>query len=140
MFDANGPWDSPGLCLTHKQKYTGRRNVQTFLKEVAFFGEDSYVATGTQLSNISFVCIIKISCTNGITGSDCGHLFIWEKTTGKLVQLLKADKGVVNGVSPHPTLPILATCGLDSTTKIFECGDKSTFVPSHAEVITVEMW
>jgi len=110
LFDVTSSLDSNGICTTPKQVYKGRRNVQTFLKEVSFFGGDSYVTTG----------------------SDCGHLFIWEKNSGKLVQLLKADKNVVNGVAPHPYLPVLAVCGIDSSGKIFECGDNPTFVDTYA--------
>jgi len=85
------------------QVYSGRRNIQTFLKEVAFMGNNSYVTTG----------------------GDCGNVYIWEKTSGDLVQLLQGDRHVVNGVAPHPKqLPILATCGIDHDGKIFEVGDK----------------
>jgi WD40 repeat protein len=64
------------LVVGHKQVYKGRKNVQTFLKEVCFFGANSYVATG----------------------GDDGNLYVWEKQTGKLVQKLRADKHVVNGM------------------------------------------
>lgn len=33
-----------------------------------------------------------------VTGSDDGHIFMWEKQTGKLVQLLKGDAAIVNCV------------------------------------------
>lgn len=59
------------------QTYSGHRNVRTFLKEIAFLGNDEYVTTG----------------------SDCGNAFVWEKTSGKLVQMLAADESVVNGGS-----------------------------------------
>ena len=49
------------------QQYKGRRNVETFLKEVAFFGSNNYIATGC----------------------DSGHLFIWDKKTGQIVNCLK---------------------------------------------------
>jgi len=114
LFDVDAPKDSSGLCSTFKQVYTGRRNVQTFLKEVTFFGDDSYITTG----------------------SDCGHLFIWEKHSANLVQILKADKNVVNGVSPNPVYPILAACGIDSSAKIIECGEQNTFATTYATKIT----
>jgi len=90
---------------TFERQFTGRRNVQTFLKEVTFLGNNSYVATGC----------------------DSGNMFIWDKNTGKLVQMLRADESVVNGIAPHPTLPIVASCGIDATTKIFEVSDEVTF-------------
>jgi hypothetical protein len=44
------------------QRYTGRRNVQTFCKNVVFLHDNHYVATG----------------------SDCGNFFIWEKKSGQV--------------------------------------------------------
>lgn len=55
------------IYVSRSLTFKGRRNVQTFLKEVAFLGENSYIATGC----------------------DSGHLFIWDKKTAELVQLLK---------------------------------------------------
>lgn len=78
------------------QVYKGHRNVRTFLKEISFLCDNEYVTTG----------------------SDCGHAFMWHKRTGKLVNMLKADDSVVNGVAPHPSLPYLATCGIDSDGKV----------------------
>lgn len=54
-----------------------------------------------------------------ISGSDCGHIFVWNRHTAELVQLLEADKHVVNCVQPHPTLPILASSGIDYNVKIW---------------------
>lgn len=48
-----------------------------------------------------------------------GHVFIWNRKTGELVNLLQADKRVVNCVQPHQTLPILATSGIDYNVKIW---------------------
>lgn len=55
-----------------------------------------------------------------VSGSDCGRVFFWEKTTQQIVQALKGDEnGVVNVLEPHPHFPILATSGLDSDIKIW---------------------
>ncbi|CAO3674315.1 unnamed protein product [Rhizopus stolonifer] len=82
--------------IPHKMKYTGHRNIET-IKEVDFFGQsDEYV----------------------VSGSDDGLLFIWDKNTGKTVQVLRADDEVVNVTKGHPRLPILAVSGIDSTIKI----------------------
>lgn len=54
-----------------------------------------------------------------MSGSDCGHVFTWERKTGKLVMLMEADLHVVNCVQPHPTLPYLATSGIDYDIKIW---------------------
>ena len=31
-----------------------------------------------------------------LSGSDCGHVFVWERRTGRLAAVLEADKHVVN--------------------------------------------
>lgn len=54
-----------------------------------------------------------------MSGSDCGHVFIWDRKTAKLVMLLQADHHVVNCLQPHPTLPILATSGIDHDVKLW---------------------
>uniref|UniRef100_A0A8D9FGF8 DDB1- and CUL4-associated factor 6 n=1 Tax=Cacopsylla melanoneura TaxID=428564 RepID=A0A8D9FGF8_9HEMI len=80
-----------------KQKFTGHRNARTMIKQARFWG-DSYV----------------------MSGSDCGHVFIWDRHTGALAMCLEGDKHVVNCVSAHPTLPLLATSGIDYDVKIWE--------------------
>lgn len=79
-----------------KTKYTGHRNARTMIKEAGFWG-NNYV----------------------MSGSDCGHVFIWDRKTGELVMLLQADQHVVNCIQPHPTLPYLATSGIDYDIKLF---------------------
>lgn len=79
-----------------QMKYTGHRNARTMIKEATFWGKD-------------FV----------MSGSDCGHVFIWNRKTGELVMLLEADSHVVNCLQPHPTLPYLITSGIDHDIKLF---------------------
>ncbi|KAK3206102.1 hypothetical protein Dsin_020148 [Dipteronia sinensis] len=77
--------------------YVGHRNLET-IKGVNFFGpNDEYV----------------------LSGSDCGHIFIWEKKGGKLVRLMVGDRHVVNQLEPHPHLPIFATCGIEKSVKLW---------------------
>lgn len=79
-----------------KRKYVGHRNARTMIKEANFWGND-YV----------------------MSGSDCGHVFIWNRHSGELKMLLQADQHVVNCLQPHPTLPILATSGIDYDIKLW---------------------
>ncbi|KAG5889420.1 hypothetical protein JTB14_032754 [Gonioctena quinquepunctata] len=79
-----------------KMKYVGHRNSRTMIKEATFWGDD-YV----------------------MSGSDCGHVFIWNRHTGVLKMLLQADQHVVNCLQPHPTLPLLATSGIDHDVKLW---------------------
>jgi WD40 repeat protein len=67
----------------------GHRNRRT-VKGVNFMGSgDSYV----------------------VSGSDCGHIYIWNKVTGRLEQWLKGDDETVNCLEPHPYTMLLATSG-----------------------------
>lgn len=61
-----------------------------------------------------------------MSGSDCGHVFIWDRYTCEIVMLLTADSHVVNCVQPHPTRPLLATSGIDHNVKLWSplCEDK----------------
>lgn len=77
--------------------YLGHRNSRT-VKGVSFFGpNDEYV----------------------LSGSDCGHIFIWKKRGGKLVRLMIGDRQVVNQLEPHPHMPFLATCGIEKSVKLW---------------------
>ncbi|KDP44126.1 hypothetical protein JCGZ_05593 [Jatropha curcas] len=83
--------------LEEPQVYLGHRNART-VKGVSFFGpNDEYV----------------------LSGSDCGHIFIWEKQSGKVVRLMRGDRHVVNQLEPHPYLPIFATCGMEKNVKLW---------------------
>ncbi|KAI4264119.1 MAG: hypothetical protein L6R42_000756 [Xanthoria sp. 1 TBL-2021] len=91
MVEADVPYSS------HTRAYSGHCNVKT-VKDANFFGlNDEYV----------------------VSGSDGGHLFIWDKKTSELVNILQGDNEVVNVVQGHPYEPVLAVSGIDSTIKIF---------------------
>lgn len=94
-----------------KMKYTGHRNARTMIKEATFWGEN-YV----------------------MSGSDCGHVFAWDRRSGKLAMLLEADQHVVNCLQPHPTLPLLATSGIDYDVKVWApIRDKNGFDEKRAK-------
>ncbi|XP_011340948.1 DDB1- and CUL4-associated factor 6 [Ooceraea biroi] len=97
------------LCV--KQKYMGHRNARTMIKEANFWGND-------------FV----------MSGSDCGHVFVWERDTARLCMLLEADQHVVNCLQPHPYLPMLATSGIDYDVKLWApINDEPSFNEKFAE-------
>jgi len=96
LFNTSDPEGS-----SHKNQYQGHRNSAT-VKGVNFYGSHSeYV----------------------VSGSDCGNIFIWDKNTEAIVRLMHGDEGgVVNVLEPHPSLPVLATSGLDDDVKIWISG------------------
>nr|XP_042906226.1 DDB1- and CUL4-associated factor 6 [Parasteatoda tepidariorum] len=79
-----------------KRKYTGHRNARTMIKESTFWG-DNFI----------------------MSGSDCGHIFIWDRYTAELIMLMEADHHVVNCLQPHPFDPILASSGIDNDIKLW---------------------
>lgn len=94
--------------------YLGHRNAQT-VKGVNFFGPN---------------------CEYVVTGSDCGHIFIWKKEGGKLVRLVFGDRHVVSQLEPHPHMPFMATCGIEKNIKIWAPGATDLPpVPQNAEKV-----
>uniref|UniRef100_A0A8C8U9V0 DDB1- and CUL4-associated factor 6 n=1 Tax=Peromyscus maniculatus bairdii TaxID=230844 RepID=A0A8C8U9V0_PERMB len=77
-----------------KMVYKGHRNSRTMIKEANFWGAN-------------FV----------MSGSDCGHIFIWDRHTAEHLMLLEADNHVVNCLQPHPF--DLASSGIDYDIKIW---------------------
>lgn len=72
-----------------------------------------------------------------LSGSDCGHVFLWDRYTAELVMLLEADHHVVNCLQPHPVLPILATSGIDYDVKLWApLNEEPSFDKSMAEVVS----
>jgi nuclear receptor interaction protein len=70
-------------CAPHTRVYTGHANTKT-VKDVNFFGlQDEYV----------------------VSGSDCGNLFLWDRKTAELVNIIEGDGEVVN-VIQGTSLPL----------------------------------
>ncbi|KAM9845108.1 DDB1- and CUL4-associated factor 8 isoform 1-T1 [Aulostomus maculatus] len=93
LFDSNHS-DGADYC----RRYKGHRNNAT-VKGVNFYGPCS-----------EFV----------VSGSDCGHIYLWDKYSARIVQFMEGDRGgVVNCLEPHPHLPGMATSGLDHDIKLW---------------------
>lgn len=52
-----------------------------------------------------------------VSGSDDGRVFIWDRSTGRLVNLLLADSAAALVAVPHPVLPSLASGGASGVVK-----------------------
>lgn len=83
--------DTP--CDSHTRTYRGHCNVKT-VKDVNFFGlNDEYV----------------------VSGCDSGNLFIWDRQSGDLVNILEGDSEVVNvvqGILHHPSISTKSTINM----------------------------
>ncbi|KAI7738297.1 hypothetical protein M8C21_015125 [Ambrosia artemisiifolia] len=51
--------------------------------------------------------------------TNCGHIFIWNKKDCKLVRVMEGDRRIVNQVEPHPSIPVLASSGLEKNIKLW---------------------
>lgn len=55
-----------------------------------------------------------------MSGSDCGHIFVWCAASGRVVAMLRGDDDTVNCLEPHPHhLLTVATSGIDDTVKLW---------------------
>ncbi|XP_064405164.1 DDB1- and CUL4-associated factor 6-like isoform X2 [Halichondria panicea] len=84
-------------CLQPFMIYKGHRNSRTMIKQASFWG-DNWI----------------------MSGSDCGRVFVWDKWSGQIVNMLEADSHVVNCIQPHPHAYLLATSGIDYDVKLWE--------------------
>lgn len=54
-----------------------------------------------------------------VSGSDDGFFYVWDRESEGIVQWLHADAdGAVNVIESHPSLPVLASAGLDFDFKV----------------------
>eukprot|EP00803_Ostreobium_quekettii_P008452 evm.model.scf_1509.4 EVM.evm.TU.scf_1509.4 scf_1509:19855-26098(-) len=93
-----GSSDDPREVAQYLQMYDGHRNRRT-VKKVMFLGSsEEYV----------------------VSGSDCGHIFMWSKTSGRLERVVKGDSYIVNCLVSHPSMHLLmATSGIDNNVKLW---------------------
>lgn len=103
----------PEIC---PQVYKGHRNYAT-VKGVSFFGPN---------------------CDYVVSGSDCGHIFIWNKKDGTIIRAMEADKHVVNCIESHPYEAVLASSGIEKDIKIW-CPSKDVEdnLPSGIEEVSM---
>ncbi|EFJ39457.1 hypothetical protein VOLCADRAFT_100946 [Volvox carteri f. nagariensis] len=105
-----GAWYGSAGGRRMLQRYVGQCNVQTDIKEVNFIGCDDRVVAA---------------------GSDCGRVFLYDADTGAVLRALAADEDVANCVQCHPTLPVLATSGIENVIRLWSPRD----APPAAEAV-----
>lgn len=98
------------LAKDYKERFVGRSNSKTDIKEANFFGPDGkYI----------------------VAGSDDGNLFIFERPSGAVVDVLNADKSIVNCVQPHPYICLLASSGIDHEIRLWSPQPEVSNKPKH---------
>jgi len=83
---------------TFKHQYKGHYSCNT-VKSVNFYG-----------SNSEYV----------MSGSDDGKIFIWDKETTEVLNILEGHENVVNCIVYHPFDPMIASSGIDHYVKIWQ--------------------
>ncbi|PRQ33766.1 putative transcription factor WD40-like family [Rosa chinensis] len=82
--------------LDMPEQFVGHRNINTC--RVSFFGpNDEYV----------------------LSGSYCGHIFIWKKNGGELIRVMMGDSLGVHDIQPHPHNPVITTGGSGNNLKLW---------------------
>ncbi|KAF9453071.1 WD40 repeat-like protein [Macrolepiota fuliginosa MF-IS2] len=88
----------PGVpTIMPRKRYIGVRNVDT-IKDVNFLGPND---------------------ESVVSGSDDGNFFVWDKSSAGLSGIYEGDSSVVNVIEAHPSLPLVAVSGIDTTVKLF---------------------
>eukprot|EP00013_Stygamoeba_regulata_P023686 CAMPEP_0177645274 /NCGR_PEP_ID=MMETSP0447-20121125/9162_1 /TAXON_ID=0 /ORGANISM="Stygamoeba regulata, Strain BSH-02190019" /LENGTH=907 /DNA_ID=CAMNT_0019147747 /DNA_START=174 /DNA_END=2898 /DNA_ORIENTATION=+ len=90
---------SPPLYTNYEQRYVGRANAQTDIKEANHVGERGEVVAA---------------------GSDCGSVFLWDRRSGRLLNVLHADQHVVNAVRANPFDATLASSGIENVVRLWQ--------------------
>ena len=94
-------WECSKEEKSHDYTYRlcGHSNAHTDIKEATYIGErGEFIAAG----------------------SDDGNIFVWEKSTGKIVRVLNSDKSIVNCVQWNPSSPLLASSGIEEVVRLWE--------------------
>ncbi|XP_065366918.1 WD and tetratricopeptide repeats protein 1 [Calliphora vicina] len=82
----------------YSQRFVGHCNTTTDIKEANYFGYDGQYI---------------------VAGSDDGNFFIWDRKSGNIDSIYKADSAIVNCVLPHPEICFMATSGIDHDIKLW---------------------
>mmetsp|Transcript_55952 Transcript_55952/g.121792 ORF Transcript_55952/g.121792 Transcript_55952/m.121792 type:complete len:357 (+) Transcript_55952:125-1195(+) len=102
--------------------------------------------------NNKFCCVGDISISGVhmvVSGSEDGKIYMWDLQTKNVLQVLEGHSDVVLGVSAHPTLEMLASCGTDKDMKSIriwlnmqvqeaDAPSEAVPLPSGAEAIKAE--
>lgn len=91
--------------IEYLTRYDGHMNRET-IKQVTYFSVHN---SEFGLSGKDYV----------LSGSDSGHIFIWDRDSGSIVKILIGSHHAINCVTPHSYLPLIASSGIDRTVKLW---------------------
>uniref|UniRef100_A0A336M5V5 CSON010588 protein n=1 Tax=Culicoides sonorensis TaxID=179676 RepID=A0A336M5V5_CULSO len=102
----------------YKERFVGHCNTKTDIKEANFFGGDGQYI---------------------VAGSDDGNLFIWERPTSIIAEILVGDKSILNCVQPHPYQCLLASSGIDHEIRLWSPQPVEGYEQKHKAMETVNI-
>jgi DDB1- and CUL4-associated factor 8 len=109
---ARGGDDSKDDHTDYLTVYKGHLNRKT-VKQVTYLSSEGSL-------HLSHATASKDSQDYVLSGSDLGHIFIWNRNTGEIVKILIGSKcNAINCITPHKDLPLIATCGIERTVKLW---------------------
>ena len=65
------------------------------------------------------VCLLGSRDEFVASGSDDGRIFVWDRFTGRLVNMLSSDDQNVSCVAAHPSMPVLVSAGSEPVIKLW---------------------
>ena len=65
------------------------------------------------------VCLMGSRDEFVASGSDDGRIFIWDRISGRLINMLTSDDQNVTCVTAHPSIPVLASAGSEPIIKLW---------------------
>lgn len=114
----------PGVpTILPRRRYGGARNVETVKDGKSFV---LVLGSSRSLINDEPVNFIGPNDELVVSGSDDGNFFVWNKFTADLSGIYEGDGSVVNVIEGHPSLPLLAVSGIDTTVKVTQFYRKFT--------------
>eukprot|EP01138_Halocafeteria_seosinensis_P011902 gb/GECG01012164.1/.p1 GENE.gb/GECG01012164.1/~~gb/GECG01012164.1/.p1 ORF type:complete len:991 (+),score=129.94 gb/GECG01012164.1/:1-2973(+) len=160
-------WPGEEFCNTRVGiggRYKGSCNVQTDIKEVAWWSEQC-IEELRQVARESFEIqedvLMDAGMTDGkrsvfnffnpgkqgviVAGSDDGRIFFWDRASALLIGTIKGDTDVVNCIAPNPSLPLLASGGIEDKIRLwgrspkFPSAARGTRVPAREEGKHIEI-
>ncbi|KAI9306334.1 WD40-repeat-containing domain protein [Cunninghamella echinulata] len=117
LFNINDVGDDNTNVIKHRSYFTGHLNPWVSNENVGFYGmDDEYL----------------------ISSSDDGLVYIWQRHTRKIVQILQVNASLISAIQGHPQLPILAIVCSGQSIKIYSplYGSSETLDPITTKTTT----
>lgn len=111
---------SEALALLKSEHYKNGNLYNTTKTNVLALGYHNIYSSHANHETIKDVSFVGTQGEFIGTGSDLGYFFIYDARTGEPVFIGKGDEIVTNVVQSHPTLPVIATSGIEHSVKIWE--------------------